>query len=205
MSTIRELDSANSEYITKISELHIKAFPHFFLTQLGIQFLKALYNGYMEDKESGIIVAEDKGGLLGFIAYSKDYSGFYKRLIHDHLMKFAFCSLKAAIRQPLLIKRLLGAFKKSESVEKRENYVELASICVDPQIKDKGIGTALIEHLKSIVDFNKYAFINLETDAINNDSVNRFYINNGFVLARQFTTTEGRKMNEYKYTPGDKI
>ncbi len=199
MALIRELQEVNKEQIKTIAELHKKAFPSFFLTQLGVPFLVTLYTGYMEDEESGIIVAEDEEKFIGFIAYSADYPRFYKGLIKNHLFKFAFCSLGAALRHPSFIKRLLGAFKKSDSVVKDERYVELASICVDPAIESKGVGSALIDYLKSIVDFNTYAYINLETDADKNDGVNRFYKKNGFELARSFTTAEGRRMNEYRY------
>ncbi len=200
MVEIRELENASSEYIKAIAELHKRAFPEFFLTQLGVPFLSTLYAGYMEDKDSGIVIAEEDGKLIGFIAYSNDYPRFYKGLIKHHLMKFAFCSVGAAIRHPSFIKRLLGAFKKSESVVKTEQYVELASICVDPEIESKGVGTKLVNYLKSIVDFNTYSYINLETDADGNDGVNKFYVKNGFKLEREFTTAEGRRMNEYRYT-----
>ena len=202
MPKIRELQKANPDYIKSIAELHKKAFPTFFLTQLGVPFLRTLYSGYMEDKDSGIIVAEENGKLVGFIAYSNDYPRFYKGLMKHHLIKFAFCSLGAAIRHPSFIKRLLGAFKKSDSVVKTEKYVELASICVDPEIESRGTGSQLIGFLKSIVDFDTYAYINLETDADENDGVNKFYVKNGFKLEREFTTAEGRRMNEYRYTKG---
>lgn len=199
MVEVRVLDKSTKDYVTSIAELHKRAFPAFFLTQLGVPFLTTLYTGYLEDADSGIIVAEDDGKLIGFIAYSNDYPRFYKGLIKHHLAKFAFCSLGAAIRHPSFIKRLLGAFKKSESVVKTEKYVELASICVDPAIESKGVGSAMIDYLKGIVDFNTYAYINLETDADENDGVNKFYVKNGFELSRQYTTAEGRKMNEYQY------
>lgn len=201
MSVIRELDKATKDYVKAIAELHKRAFPAFFLTQLGVPFLITLYTGYLEDADSGIIVAEDNGKLIGFIAYSNDYPRFYKGLIKHHLVKFAFCSLGAAIRHPSFIKRLLGAFKKSESVVKTEKYVELASICVDPAIESKGVGSAMIDYLKGIVDFNMYAYINLETDAVNNDGANHFYKKNGFILEREFVTNEGREMFEYRYKP----
>lgn len=199
MVSIKELKSADYKTIQTIAELHKRAFPTFFLTQLGIPFLKTLYACYVEDKNSGVIVSESKGRIVGFIAYSKDYSSFYKGLIKNHLFKFAFCSLGAAIRHPSFIKRLLGAFKKSDSVVKEEKYVELSSICVDPSIENKGLGSKLIDYLKTIVDFNTYEYINLETDADNNAGANYFYRKNGFILARTFTTVEGRKMNEYRY------
>ena len=199
MVQIRELKEKDKQNIGAISELHKRAFPTFFLTQLGIPFLKTLYKGYLEDPDSGIIVAESKDHIVGFVAYSNNYSKFYKGLIKHHLIKFAFCSLGAAIRHPSFIKRLLGAFKKSDSVVKEEKYVELASICVDPRVESKGIGSKLIDYLKNIVCFNTYAYINLETDADGNDNVNKFYQKNGFKLARTFTTAEGRRMNEYRF------
>ena len=199
MITIRNMSASEQGDIRKLSKLHTRAFPDFFLTQLGVGFLDALYKGYLSDERSGIIVAEDNGRLAGFIAYSNDYPNFYKGLIKNHLFRFAFCSMGAALRHPSFIKRLLGAFKKSDSVIKSEKYVELASICVEPKMGKKGIGSQLIDHLKEMVDFNKYAYINLETDAVNNDAVNRFYVKNGFKLARSFSSAEGRKMNEYRF------
>ena len=196
---IKELKDVNTNYVKSLAALHKRAFSTFFLTQLGLPFLRTLYMGYLEDKNSGIIVAENDGKLIGFIAYSNDYPKFYKGLLKNHLMKFALCSLGAAIRHPTFVKRLFGAFKKSESVVKKEKYVELASICVDPEINNQGVGTLLINYLKDIVDFDKYAYINLETDAEGNDSVNSFYVKNGFKLERTFLTAENRRMNEYHY------
>lgn len=202
MTKIYQLKNANAAYVRAIAELHKKAFSAFFLTQLGIPFLRTLYSGYLEDRDSGIIVAEEDDRLVGFIAYSNDYPRFYKGLMKNHLLKFALCSVCAAIRHPSFIKRLLGAFKKSESVVKKERYVELASICVDPGIESRGVGTKLIDCFKGMVDFKTYAYINLETDAEANEKANRFYVKNGFVLEREFVTAEGRRMNEYRYTIG---
>lgn len=199
---IRKLKkNESSQYLNRISELHIHAFPRFFLTQLGKNFLKTLYAGYIEDSDSGIIIAENDNSLLGFIAYSNDYSKFYQGLLKRHILKFALCSACAAIRHPSFIKRLLGAFKKSDEVAKADNYVELASIGIDPKFEGKGIGTKMIDYLKLNTDFNKYVFINLETDADNNERANTFYQKNGFELARSFVTAEGRRMNEYRYYP----
>lgn len=199
MVSIRKLDKADGRYITTLSKLHMKAFPEFFLTQLGLPFLRTLYKGYMEDENSGLLVAEANEKLVGFIAYSNEYSKFYTGLLKRHLLRFAFCSLLAVVRHPSFIKRLFGAFKKSDEVKKEEPYVELASICVHPKIENKGIGSMLIHKLKEITDFATYKYINLETDACGNDTVNLFYVKNGFQLARSYETAEGRKMNEYRF------
>ena len=49
MAFIKELKKINPVYMKNIVELHRKAFPSFFLTQLGASFLQTLYSGYMED------------------------------------------------------------------------------------------------------------------------------------------------------------
>lgn len=199
MWNIRELNGNDQAYIRELANLHSRAFPDFFLTQLGGPFLRTLYKGYLDDPNSGIIVAEENHSLLGFIAYSNDYPEFYKRLIKERIVQFAWCSFLAVLRHPTFTKRILGAFKKSESVQKTEKYVELSSICVKPEMSGMGIGSALIDYLKSIVNFAQYSFISLETDADNNSAANRFYVTNGFKLDRQYTTAENRRMNEYHY------
>lgn len=199
--TIRKLHTAEPKTVAALAELHRRAFPGFFLTQLGLPFLRTLYACYLKDPESGVLLAEEDGEMRGFLAYSKDYSGFYKNLIRRHLIEFGFCALLAAVRHPSFTKRLLGAFKKSDSVAKTERYVELSSICVEPSASKQGIGSKLIERLKAEVDFSTYAYINLETDRDGNEGANRFYLKNGFVLAREYCTAEGRWMNEYRYAP----
>lgn len=201
MWSIQELTTTDAKIVKELSELHERAFPHFFLTQLGLPFLRTLYRGYLDDEKSGIIVAEESSKLIGFVAYSKDYPTFYKGLLKKKIIQFAWCSFLAFLKHPSFAKRLFGAFHKSESVVKAERYVELASICVEPHLNGKGLGTELINGLKERVDFTQYAYINLETDAENNDSVNQFYIKNGFVLEWQYITAEGRRMNEYRYSP----
>ena len=186
--------------IEEIVDLHIKAFPTFFLTKLGDEFLKLLYKGYMDDENSGIIVSKNDDQLLGFIAYSTDYPAFFKKLLKDHFFKFAFLAFQAAVRHPSFALKLLGALKKSDDVVKEEKYVEISSICVDPSIQGKGIGSKLINYMKDNTDFGKFAFISLETDAVSNDAANCFYKKNGFQQARTYITREGREMNEYHFS-----
>lgn len=204
MTSVEEVGQYDKKIINAITVLHLDAFPDFFLTKLGKRFVRLLYKCYLKDDESGIIIAKDGDGIIGFIAYSKNYPSFYKKLIKKHVVKFALCSIGAAIKHPSFIKRLLGAFRKSDEVKKTEKYVEIASICVDPKKSRKGTGTLLIDYIKNNIDYSVYKYINLETDADDNDKVNNFYVKNGFTLERTYTTREGRKMNEYRYARVEK-
>ena len=137
--------------------------------------------------------------VVGFLAYSENLSGLYKYMIKKRLLLFAWYSIGAFLRKPKVFMRLVRAFLKPGAAERKESYVELASIGVSPEYKRNGVGTMLVSRLKDTVDFLKFAYITLETDTVNNESANRFYQMNGFVLVREYQTREGRKMNEYRY------
>lgn len=200
MMEIRCISNTEKETINDIVSIHLDTFQGFFLTFMGRGFLKLMYRSYVEYNNSGVLVAFENEKPIGFLAYSGDLSGLYKYMIRKRLISFAWYSMWAFFRKPSVFMRLLRAFYKPSEAKRVEKYIELASIGVDPNTKSKGVGSQLIMKLKSLIDFNEYAYITLETDAINNDSVNRFYQKNGFVKIREFETNEGRKMFEYRWS-----
>lgn len=191
--------NADKSCVSDIVDIHMKTFTEFFLTFLGGGFLECLYEGFISHESSHLIIAEDDNKILGFAAYSEDMSGFYKYLIKNKLFSFAWYAFCAFIRKPSVMMRLLRAFLYPNESKRDEEYVELSSIGVLPDSKKQGIGTTLISEIKHRIDYNKFAYLKLTTDADNNDGVNRFYVNNGFELHHSYTTKEGRKMNEYRF------
>lgn len=188
------------ELIKQIVEIHLNVFPNFFLTFLGKRFLNTLYLGFLEHDQSGIIIAREDEKVLGFLAYSKDLSGFYKWLIKYKVIYFGYYGLKACVKSPKGIIRLIRAFLYPSQASKIEKYIEISSIGVTTNTSNTGIGSQLIKSIPNIVVLTGYTYIELTTDAINNEKANYFYQKNGFVLYRTFETPEGRKMNEYRYT-----
>lgn len=199
MIAIREVKSEEKELINDIVSIHLNTFTGFFLTFMGRGFLNQMYRSYCDHDESGLLVAEDNGKAIGFLAYSGDFSGLYKFMIKTRLIPFGWYSVGAFFRRPSAFMHIIKAFLKPSEVKRDEKYVELSSIGVDPTIKSKGVGSLLIDELKKIVDFNKFAYITLETDAVNNDGAIHFYEKNGFVRERMYETDEGRKMFEYRF------
>lgn len=185
--------------VDEVVEIHLSTFEGFFLTFLGRDFLRLLYKGFIQHDKSNLIIAYDSNKILGFLAYSEDMSAFYKYLIKTKLFSFAWCAIKAFLRKPSIMFRLLSAFSKSGEVKREETYIELSSIGVNPNYKGRHIGTKMIDFLKSNIDFRNFLYISLETDAEDNEYANMFYQKNGFVLSRVYKTKQGRKMNEYHY------
>ena len=153
----------------------------------------------MEHPKSDIIVAVGNDGRVkGFLAYSEDLSGFYKFLIRRKLLLFAWYAFGAFLRKPKVMFRLLRAFTYSGESKREEAYIELSSIGVSPDEKNKGIGSRMIQYLNKVVEHDRFSYIKLETDSDNNEGANHFYQKNGFVLDHIYETPEGRKMNEYR-------
>jgi len=199
---IREVKYDEKKLIDDIVTIHLNTFTGFFLTFMGRGFLNQMYQSYCDYEEAGLLVAEEDGKAIGFLAYSSNFSGLYKFMIKTRLIQFGWYSIGAFFRRPSAFMHIISAFLKPGEAKREEKYVELSSIGVDPNIKSKGVGSLLIDSLKHIVDFTKFAYINLETDAIDNEGAIHFYEKNGFVRERMVETDEGRKMYEYRFIGG---
>ncbi|WP_288875296.1 GNAT family N-acetyltransferase [uncultured Fusobacterium sp.] len=196
---IRIMILKDKKKINEIVNIHMQAFPNFFLTFLGKNFLRELYKGFLEEENSNLIIAVNSNNIiLGFLAYSRDLSGFYKYLVKKHLISFSFYAMIGFFKKPKIFFRLVRSLTYSKEAKRDEKYVELSSIGVMPIKKNSGIGSKLIDYLKQI-EFEGYKYIKLETDAINNIYANNFYKKNNFVLTNTYLTREGRKMNEYRF------
>ena len=200
---VRKLDLREKEKVNEIADIHMDTFVGFFLTFMGKGFLKQMYMSYCEHKDSGVLVAESCGKVIGFLAYSSDFSGLYKYMIKRRLIPLCWYSLHALLKQPSTFMHLVKVFLKPTEVKREEKYVELASIGVEPNFKSQGIGSRLIDQLKKVIDFDEIAYINLETDAKNNEAAICFYEKNGFIKERMFTTDIGREMYEFRYRKQD--
>lgn len=199
---IRELTIGDRRQIDSVVDVHMASFPGFFLTFLGRGFLRQLYRGYAEHGESGLMIAADEAGTVGFLAYSGNISGFYKYLIRKHLVSFGFYSLGGLVRSPRSLFRLARALTYPKSMRRNEMYIELSSIGVHPASSGLGIGSQLIDRLKAMAKETDAAYIKLETDADGNERANSFYRKNQFQLDHVYETPEKRRMNEYRFYLG---
>lgn len=198
--TIREVREKEKKVIKQVVSIHLDTFKGFFLTFMGKGFLTQMYRAYTRHDPSKLLIAEEEGRVVGFLAYSGELSALYKFMLKKQLFAFAWYSLGAFIRKPKIFMRLIRAFLKPGESAREEKYVKLTSIGVSPNSKSKGVGSKLIDEMKNMVDFSIYEYISLETDAEDNVVANNFYLKNGFSFVKEYQTNEGRKMNEYRYS-----
>ena len=185
--------------IKKVVDIHIRAFPDFFLTFLGPGFLKEFYKSFLYDDQGIGFVATENGRILGAIVGPFKPAGYFKRLLLKKWYVFCFSSIGAVLRKPKVIKRLYRAvFYRGEAPQGKDRSL-LSSIAISPDAQGKGVGRALVMRWLDAVSARggKGAF--LTTDAENNNVVNSFYQNLGWKIESTYETPEGRKMNRYVY------
>ena len=183
--------------VKSVIQVHMNAFPGFFLTFLGPSFLKEFYNGICDD-QSGITLVYDDQGVSGFVVGSAQPSGFYKRLLRKCWFYFGKASLGSLIRKPFILPRLLRAFVLSaDTSDHKVSAGTLMSLAVLPNCQRQGIGKQLITSFLEKCREKQVKTVNLTTDAVGNDATNKFYLEMGFTLVKVFETPESRLMNEY--------
>ena len=184
--------------IKKVVKIHIEAFNGFFLTFLGPQFLEQLYMGIQTDSSGISYIVTIDGEIAGFVAGTDQPAGFYKRLIRHRLIPFFLASILPALQRPVIIPRLLRAFRKTEERKDNLGFAKLMSIAISPLFQGKGIGKILLDAFITECIQRDISGIDLETDSINNISTNKFYLSKGFQWVGQYQTPEGREMNQYQ-------
>ena len=183
--------------VDAVVQVHLDAFPGFFLTFLGPAFLREFYKSVCEN-DSTINMVYDDGSILGFAVGTVHLSGFYKYLVRKYWWKFGLALLRPVIIKPSIILRLLRVLSFSQArTSSRSKNGTLMSLAVRKDCQGTGIGRQLVLSFLSQCSDLGLENVNLSTDADDNDRINRFYLKMGFTCVNTFTTPEGRRMNEY--------
>jgi ribosomal protein S18 acetylase RimI-like enzyme len=180
--------------VGEVTAVHLAAFPGFFLSFLGPRFLRELYRAIVADEEGIAFIAADGGRIIGFVAGSGS-AGFYRRAALRRWLRFGWASLGALMRKPLIARRLLRALFAPPKMS--SSGALLMSLAVDPGLQRSGAGKLLTRAFIDCARHRGAVAIVLTTDKAGNDAVNAFYCAQGFTVASDCVTPEGRAMNEY--------
>jgi ribosomal protein S18 acetylase RimI-like enzyme len=190
--------TATTNDLPGIVNIHQKAFSHFFLTQLGSEFLRNYY-GLVLDYRAGImLVSEGPEILEGFACGFVDPAEFYQLMWRSKRI-FAMPVLAALVRAPSLAAKVLSGVHRIHAPESEwpARSCELSSIAVAPETSGNGLGKVLMRAFLAQARSMDAQCVYLTTDADGNDAVNAFYRDVGFKPTRRFLQRKGRWMNEY--------
>jgi GNAT superfamily N-acetyltransferase len=184
-------------HINQVVEIHIKAFPGFFLSELGNDVLRVFYKSLLQDKKTIFYGVKNEGALVGFFVVSLEPTGLYSRLFFKNISRFILPLFFSFSKNFSLLKRMMTSASSSSKLEVSTMYsASLLSICVSPAHVGKGIGKILLTTLENELRLRKRNGYYLTTDAYNNYSTNQFYLNFGFKLYGSYSQGK-RIMNIY--------
>ena len=181
--------------VEQIVKIHTSAFADFFLTSLGVDFLRFYYSSFIKNKETMCLVAVDNDEVVGFSAATIKSKGFNTRLILSNIILFFLWSCKMLCANPKALIRLMrNLTKKSDIINDNEEYAELFSIGVSPVCQGKGVGSLLLTQTEMLVCQRGGAKLSLTTDCNNNESAIAFYKRNNYRILYKFKTYPDREM-----------
>lgn len=185
--------------ISQAVGIHQAAFPNFFLTFLGPDFLKLLYTFYAKGCTEIALAGTYHGQVVGTLLGTTQPVGFYKRLVTRHFFPFAWTSIRPLLRKPSIFPRLMRALcYRGDTPPIVGKGTLLASICTEPAFQGRGVGRQLVTVFESKAWAAGAQFVYLTTDRNNNQTTRRFYENLGWSVEAEFVTLEGRPMVQYR-------
>jgi len=176
---VREMSFSDLDSVTKI---HNKAFDGFFLTRMGASFVRAYYQTILDFEDSIALVAHDPDNnrTLGFVAGFHKPQDFYD-LLRQRRRHILPAILLAVLRHPGLLPQIVrNTLRVEANAQNLFDTVELSSIAVGEP--GRGIGGKLLKAFANKAYLEGGKKIILTTDSKGNDSVRRFYEDQGFTL-----------------------
>jgi ribosomal protein S18 acetylase RimI-like enzyme len=185
--------------VDEVVRLHTRAFPGFFMTQLGPRFLREYYRCVVETSGGILLTEGNETESVGFVAGFVCPGAFYRELRRRRI-RVAVAALAGVLTRPWCVKNLLADYRRagaSVSPQSDVHTAELASLAVVPTAAGRGTGSRLVKRFIQEARELRAERVVLTTDTHDNDRVNLFYRRLGFACTRSFEARPGRWLNEY--------
>lgn len=193
-----EIRDAQDTEIGQVVQMHISAFPGFFLTTLGPGFLEHLYRGFLDHDDGVLQVAVESGALVGFAAGTNAPGHFFSSLRKRRGWAFALSALPGLVRSPTVVARkLASALSYRGDAPPTLEGALLSSLGVVPAAKGSGAGQQLVRAFERAARARGCKLVYLTTDAVGNERVNAFYRKLGYQQESTFTQSGNRSMLRY--------
>lgn len=188
--------SAEEKDLSQVADVHVAAFPGFFLTMLGHSFLRVMYRAFLMSPGSVFVVDDSDGRVNGFAVGVRESAGKDRRLAMSFSPQFAFAVLPGVLRNPIKVtRRIIGQlFSEGGQPEMPDGCVVLRSIGVLPEMKGAGVANQLLTDFERLAREQGARVVALTTDAENNERAIGFYLKHGYQVQQEFKQDESRRM-----------
>jgi ribosomal protein S18 acetylase RimI-like enzyme len=169
------------------ARLHAGQISEGFLASLGPGFLTRLYRRVARSPGSFLIVADEDGDQIGFLAGTLDVGKLYKRfLVRDG----AVAAIASAPRLLRAWRRALETLRHGGHQTARGGSAELLAIAVDPRWRSRGVGALLVESFLGEVRLGGARAAHVVVGASNGPAI-ALYQRSGFEAAETFELHQG--------------
>lgn len=186
-----KITKAQEVHISGMAQCHAKCFPGSFMTEMGYNWLRALYRFFIGHRGSICRVAVDDDGKVVGLAVGGDQNireEFLSSALfrYPHLIFWKFLS-KRLVRR-VLLQEFIGKLKRKSPPANTSNINapravirsgNLLSICVLPDCEETGVGGKLIESFQLVCKAEGYQRLTLSVLKQNNRAVT-FYQKHGW-------------------------
>jgi ribosomal protein S18 acetylase RimI-like enzyme len=155
-------------HLESVVDLHMRAFPDYFLSHLGPKFLSLYYKEYVDGPGNYGIVAMHNDRVVGFTTGTIDSSVLYNRFYKRNFFSIANITVRRFYRDPYIRKTIMSRSLQiktamrtllptrsrrevpATSDQDREHLVARArvlSTAVDPEFRRRGVAERLREEV----------------------------------------------------------
>lgn len=191
-----------SEHAADAARLHMIGQPGSFLTSLGADVLKVVYQQLPRSPVGFGFAAVDPAQpheLLGFVSATTSVGALFFEMGTRRLPAFAPPLLRRFCQSPGLAVRAMQTVAYPllhPTTSDGVTPAELLSIMVRPEVRGGGLGALLVRALEAECQRRYITAIDV-TVAAANDGAQRFYVRHGFAYKQSFTLY-GQPMHLYR-------
>jgi ribosomal protein S18 acetylase RimI-like enzyme len=169
----------------QVAALHVTGIPTGFISSLGIEAVRGLYERILTDKTSLCLVAEQDGQIVGFVAFSANLQQLYRTVILSGGWKLVVRTAKLGF-SPRRIKKILQTLLYPRRTQRMDlPAAELLAIVVSPECRGRGLAAELVR--QGLTNFAEYHVDCVKVMVAQaNTAANSLYLACGFELAQTY-------------------
>ena len=190
---IIEIKGTNQKICKQIADVHMRSFKNFFLTSLGVKFIRFFYTTCIRNPNNIFYGLFNDEKLIGFCTGTSQPNGFYKNLITKNIIGYSYHALMLGVFKPRKLLRLILNIDRSSNNDSHD-YFEILSLCILPEYSNMGKGSLLLKEFEKKIKASGYDKVSLTTDSNKDNIAMKYYQKLGYKVLYETTVYPSRKM-----------
>jgi ribosomal protein S18 acetylase RimI-like enzyme len=138
----RHTRSATVADAPAVAALHRERFPDGFLPSLGRRALARLYRHVTQSANAFVLVSDDEGGVIGFVAVAEDTRRLYREFLRRHGFTAALVAAPRVLRAPRKVWETVRYGKRADNAGLPS--AEILAVAVSERSRGTGVAPSLV-------------------------------------------------------------